>query len=288
MRRPHDFPEREARMISYIPGLDRPGSDILQVLGIGDVKLPAVTIETALKVPAVAAAVSFLPSTLAALPLHAFRDKGEGGAEKIAGGLQRLLNDAPNPEWTSYGWRKYHWQQVFTGGRGLAGSSARAPTSSASGRWTRRRPRCAASAGRKSTPSATRPYGGRRRHRHPFPAEEDQLHVRGPGQARGPALRWLDMDAYARGFFRGGGVPPLALTGPMPAGPDAIKRGHGRRRHRDRRRPQVRQAGVPDAAGYKLKPVGFDPAKGQMTEARPGHRGDRPPATTCRRCSSAT
>jgi hypothetical protein len=52
----------EQRMITSA-SIERPGSNILQVLGIGDAPLPVVTIDTALTVPAVWAAVSFLSRT---------------------------------------------------------------------------------------------------------------------------------------------------------------------------------------------------------------------------------
>jgi phage portal protein BeeE len=50
--------------------------------------------------------------------LHAFRNSGrQVGA--IKGGLETLIHEAPNPEWTSFKLRQHFWQQVFTGGRGL-------------------------------------------------------------------------------------------------------------------------------------------------------------------------
>ncbi len=82
-------------------------------------ELPRVTIDSALEIPAVLDAVTFLSRTLAALPLHAYRE-GEDKTEKVDGSLQMLLNEAPNEEWSSFAFRQYFWHQVFTGGRGLA------------------------------------------------------------------------------------------------------------------------------------------------------------------------
>ena len=63
-------------------------------------------------------------------------------------------------------------------------------------------------------------------------------------------------------------MPPLALVGPMPAGPEAMQRAMA----------QVQQAiAVARASGkplvnlppgYELKPIGFEPEKGQMTDAQ--------------------
>jgi phage portal protein BeeE len=115
---PFDNLAAEKRTITELPGIERPGVNILQVYGIGDIALPNVSIDTALTVPAVWAAVSFLARTLAALPLHSYR-KTANGSEKITGGLQVLMHEAPNPEWTSFKLRQHFWQQVLTGGRGL-------------------------------------------------------------------------------------------------------------------------------------------------------------------------
>jgi phage portal protein BeeE len=71
-----------------------------------------------LQVPAVSAAVSFMSRTLAALPLHSYRNTDKGPV-KIVGGLQTLIHEAPNAEWTAFKLRQYFWQQVFLGGRGL-------------------------------------------------------------------------------------------------------------------------------------------------------------------------
>lgn len=268
---PLDFPQREARMITSITGdsIERPGSNILTLLGIGGVELPNVTIETALTVPAVAAAVSFLPSTLASLPLHAFRDKGEGGAERIKGGIQRLLNEAPNTEWTSYGFRKYFWQQVFTGGRGLAwieraGTAVIAIWPMESVKTTIKRV-----GGRKVYTYDGRQYPAADVIDVPFLLKADMLGSYSPIVLGAKAIALaLAMGDYASGFFAGGGVPPLALVGPMPAGPEAVKRAQADIKAAIGASRKNSDAMFPIPAGYDLKPVGFDPEKGQMTDAR--------------------
>ncbi|MBZ4283994.1 phage portal protein, partial [Streptococcus pneumoniae] len=84
-----------------IPGIEQQGASILSVLGLSDVTLPSVTIDSALTSPAVLAAVTFLPRSLASLALHVFR-KTANGPEKISGGLETLIHEAPNAEWTSF------------------------------------------------------------------------------------------------------------------------------------------------------------------------------------------
>jgi HK97 family phage portal protein len=78
----------------------------------------------------------------------------------------------------------------------------------------------------------------------------------------------LAMNDYASGFFAGGGVPPLALEGPLPQGGEAMKRAMADiSRTIDAARKSDKPL-FPMPPGHKLTPVGFDPEKGQMTEAR--------------------
>lgn len=260
----------ERRMITSIPGIERPGANLLQVFGLSDATtLPVVTIDLALSVPAVAAAVSFLSSTLASLPLHVYRDKGDGGSERIRGGVARVLNEAPNAEWTSYGLRKYCWQQVFTGGRGLAWIE-RAGTAVV-GLWPMDPTKTTVQRvnGRKRYTCDGKTYDAADVIDVPFLLKTDQLGSYSPillgAKAIGLALAMGD---YAAAFFAGGGVPPLALVGPMPAGAEAVKRAQGDiKRAIDAAKKNGEQV-FPIPTGYELKQVGFDPAKGQMTEAR--------------------
>jgi HK97 family phage portal protein len=226
--------------------------------------LPHVTIDAALGVPAVLGAVTFLSRTMAALPLHAYRS-----VDKVDGDLAMLLNEAPNSEWSSFAWRQYHWQQVFTGGRGLS--------------WIER-------AGIK--PVAIWPMdpalttvariGGRKVYRFegreypavdvidvPFMLKSNQVDSYGPiNLGRKPIALAIAMNDFAGGFFASGGTPPLALEGPLPQGAEAFKRAQA---DIQRAIDMARKAGMPFFGmppGHSLKAVGIDPAKGQMTEAR--------------------
>jgi HK97 family phage portal protein len=78
----------------------------------------------------------------------------------------------------------------------------------------------------------------------------------------------LAMSEYASKFFAGGGVPPLALTGPLPAGADAMKRAMGDIHRAIDAAKSSDKPLFPLPPGYELKPVGVDPEKGQMTDAR--------------------
>ncbi len=260
---------REKRMITEIPGIEMPGANILQVYGLGDIALPNVSIDSALTVPAVWAAVTFLPRTLAALPLHSYRNT-TNGSEKISGGLQILVHEAPNPEWTSFKLRQHFWQQVFTGGRGLLWIERSG--SNIVGLWPIDPVK--AKIRRSSTGQTTYEIGGKT---YPsadiidvaFMLKANGVDHYGPIMKGQKAIQLaLAMNDYGSRFFAGGGMPPLALEGPLPAGTEQMKKMMADiHRAIDQAKSQDRPV-FPMPPGYKFTQVGFDPEKGQMTEAR--------------------
>lgn len=260
--------KREERMITDIPGIEQKNANFLQVYGLGDIKLPQVTIDTALTVPAVMSAVAFLSRTLAALPLHVHKNTATG-PEKVKGGLQTLVHEAPNAEWTAFKLRQYFWQQVFTGGRGLiyierAGSNIVAlyPIDPTKVKITRKMGKTEYDVDGKKYPAADIIDV-------PFMLKADGLAHYGPIALGAKAIQLaLAMGDYGAKFFAGGGVPPLALEGPLPQGPEAFKRAMTDiNRAIDNAKSQDKPI-FPMPPGHKLTPVGFDPDKGQMVEAR--------------------
>ena len=244
-------------------------SNFLQFFGVNGGTLDAVTLESALAVPAFAAGVSFLSRSLANLPLHAYRDGGDKGAERLGGSLQRITNEAPNAEWTSFGMRQYFWQQVFTGGRGLIWIERSGQN--VVGLWPMDAFDTTVSRvnGRKVYTTQGKTYAAADVVDVPFMLRPDQLRVFGPLALGAKTLALaLAMGDYASGFFAGGGVPPLALVGPLPSGADAIKRAQADIKRSIDAAKAKNDPVFPIPTGYDLKPVGFDPAKGQMTEAR--------------------
>jgi HK97 family phage portal protein len=241
--------------------------EFMAFFGMDGVALPTVTIASALRVPAVNAAVNFLSRTLAALPLHAFIRK-DGSSERENDVVERVLRN-PTPEMDGFKARQYFWQNVFTGGRGFAWIERRGPDPEYV--WP-------------LNPSKTsvRRRGLRTVYLHDgqeYPAEdvidipymlrEDQLGHRGPITLASKAIQLaLAMNDYASTFFAGGGVPPLSMSGPLATGNEALKRTTD---DVERAIQFARVNGskiLPIPGGYKLEPVGIDPAKGQMTEAR--------------------
>lgn len=266
MRAPFDFPEPEKRSIED-PTVKVSASNFLAFFGVQSAYGPAVTLDNALTVPAVAAAVSFLSASMANLPLHAYRDTGEG-SERIRGPLQRIVNEAPNDEWTSFGARKYFWQQVFTAGRGLFWIE-RSGTGIA-GLWPMEvaKTTVVRQDGRKVYQFGGRTYPAADVIDVPFLLKPDQLSVASPIMLAAKTISLaLAMNDYAAGFFAGGGVPPLALTGPLPQGAAAMGRAMDDVSRAITAAKASNKPVFPMPPGHDLKQVGFDPAKGQMTEA---------------------
>lgn len=243
-------------------------SNFLAFFGINTDGTASVSIDEALEVPAVLAATSFLPRTLASLPLHALRVT-DNGPERIKGGLQTLLHDAPNPDWTSFAWRQYLWDGVFTGGRGLAWIERAGTNISAIWPMDPAKTTVKRVGGRKVYKFENKEYSAAEVIDVPFRLKSDQITAVSPIAKGARTIRLaLDMNSYGRGFFKGGGVPPLALVGPVPAGPEAIQRALAQVQEAI---DVARASGKPIVnlpPGYELKPIGFEPEKGQMTEAQ--------------------
>ncbi|MDE3796976.1 phage portal protein [Sinorhizobium meliloti] len=262
----HNAPESRASIEN--PTVPVSAENFLAFFGVQSANLPNVTIDRALTVPAVWAAVSFLSRTLAALPLHAYRS-AKDGPKRISGKLETVVHDAPNDGMDSFKFRQYFWQQVFTGGRGLA--------------WIERTPQ-GIEALWPMDPSKTviKRTGMRVVYQlngieYPaadvidvaFMLKSNGVDHYGPIANAAKAIQLaIAMNEYGSAFFAGGGVPPLALSGPLPSGADAMKRAS------DDVMRAIDAAKKSDKpifhipGGHTLEPVGLDPAKGQMIEAR--------------------
>jgi HK97 family phage portal protein len=267
------FNEAKAAAPSEVRSIENPtipvsSENFLAFFGINHANLPHVTVDSALSVPAVAAAVAFLSRTMAALPLHAYRD-AKDGPKKISGKLESVIHDAPNDEMDSFKFRQYFWQQVFTGGRGLA--------------WIERAPQGVEAIWPMDPYKTTirrqgmklvynfdgKDYPSEDIIDLPFMLRPCGVRHYGPIVLASKAIQLaLAMNDYASNFFAGGGVPPLALVGPLPAGAEAVKRAQADIKRAIDAAKSSSEAVFPVPAGYELKPVGFDPAKGQMIDAR--------------------
>ena len=261
---------REQRASPEDPRVPVSAENFLSYFGVemGSANLPRVTVETALRVPAVMAAVAFLPRTLATLPLHVYR-RTATGSERVTGKLETVIHENPNPEQDRFSAYQYFWQQLFTHGRGLMwiewnGNNVEAlwPFDVSETTIKRRGMKLAYDFNGKTYPAEDVIDVV-------FMPKDDMTGHRGPIMLASKAIQLaLAMNDYASGFFAGGGVPPLALTGPLPAGAEAMKRAQADIKRAVDGAKASGDPVFPIPVGYTLVPVGLDPAKGQMTEAR--------------------
>ncbi len=259
----------ETRASPEDPTVPVSAENFLQFFGVQSTSLPNVTLDNAMQVPAFAASHNFLSSSMANLPLHAYRSKGEN-ASRVGGKLQRIVNEAPNTQWTSYGMRKYLWQGVFgSAGRGCAWIERKGTSIEAIWPFEHGRVHVSRKAGRKWYHSEGRDYPAEDVIDLTFLLKSDMLSVYSPLHLAAKAVQLsIAMGDYGANFFAGGGVPPLAFTGPLPAGKDAMRQALTDMKRSVEASRSKGDAMVPIPPGHELKPIGFDPAKGQMTEAR--------------------
>ncbi|QIG68364.1 capsid portal protein [Rhizobium phage RHph_Y3_56_1] len=266
--RPSAAKAPESRATIENPTIPVSADNFLAFFGINSANLPAITVDSALTVPAVWAAVAFLSRTLAALPRHAYRDT-KAGATRITGRLETVVNIAPNDGIGSFAFWQWFWQQVFTHGRGLA-YIERTPQGVDS-LWQMDPTKTTV---KRVGLKVTYDYEGKSYDAAdvidvPFMRRSCGLRHYGPIAQASKAIQLaIAMNDYGSNFFAGGGVPPLSLEGPLPAGADAIKRAQADIKRAVDAAKNAGEPVFPIPAGYKLSPVGIDPAKGQMVDAR--------------------
>lgn len=265
--------ERESRSGATLenPTVAVSAENFLGFFGMQGVSLPTVTTDTALKVPAVMAAVAFLSRTLAAVPKHAYRESADGPV-RVKGKLGTIVHKSPNDQMGAFKFWQFFWQQVFTGGRGFAWIERSRPGAAGiEGLWLLDPTRTTIQrAGVELVyKSDGKTYPASDIVDVPFMLRANQLSHYGPINLASKAIQLaLAMNDYASTFFAGGGVPPLALSGPLPAGAEALKRAMADvHRVIDTAKSSAKPI-FPLPPGHDLKPVGFDPEKGQMTDAR--------------------
>ena len=257
---------REARSIENpnVP-VSAAYADILGFFGLSDVDLPRVTVDRALTVPAVSCAVTFLSRTMAAIPLHAFK----AGEQREDGDVEEMMNKRPNPTMGSYKFRNYLWQQVFTGGRGLAYIERKGAAPDTLWPMVPSKTAIKRVGFRLVYQYEGKEYGAEDVIDVPYMLKPDQTGHYSPITLAAKAIQLaLAMNDYGSKFFAGGGVPPLALSGPLPEGAPAMKRAADDIDRAIKFAQQNQSPVLPIPAGHKLEGVGFDPSKSQMTEAR--------------------
>lgn len=249
--------------------------NILKFFGLDNVSASGVnvTLESAMTVPAVLAAVEFLSSTIASLPLNVFK-KTDKGREKQTGLLQSIVHDAANDDTTSFDWRKYSMARTLTNGRSLTYIER-----DGSGRIANLFP---------LDPSLVKivKSGMKKRYIYnygkpdeivyeskeiidiPFSIMADGLSALSPIIAGADAIGLaIASTNYGSKFFNNGGVPPFVIQGNFETG-KGLKRASAELEAAIKTASKENKMALALPLNHELKPIGADPDKAQLVEVK--------------------
>lgn len=202
----------------------------LELVGI---KTPAsVSMEQALGVPAVWAAVNFIAGTIAGLPLQVYERRANGEKVKVAdtaaNPVVNVLHYSVNDSLSSFQWRFDKFVSVLTEGRGVSYIER-----DERGRVINLYPMPCA--GVKRLPNGRKQYSvvtGTQKTYYDemdvidltFMLHEDRLQHRSPLRQCAVAIgKAVNANEYGSKLFANGGLPAFALTGPFSGGKAAIR-----------------------------------------------------------------
>jgi HK97 family phage portal protein len=249
-------------------------NDFLSIMGWGSASSSSgviVNIDTALGIPAVWAAVNFLAGTLAGLPLQVYRKTPEG-RKKVTGGIADILHSAVNPQMSSFEYRKYTFEGIFTGGRAVTYIERRR-----NGTIANLYPLDPSQLSVEYSSELQKKvyiYNGNKSVRYnaedvldiPFMLKTNQLDSRSPIMSNKDAIGMaIAASQYGSKAFQSGGIPPAVLQGTFASGASA------QRASEDVARATLKLAkeGRPIMAlpmGHELKSIGLSPENMQLLE----------------------
>jgi len=249
-------------------------NDFLSIMGWGSASSSSgviVNIDTALGIPAVWAAVNFLAGTLAGLPLQVYRKTPEG-RKKVTGGIADILHSAVNPQMSSFEYRKYTFEGIFTGGRAVTYIERRN-----NGTIANLYPLDPSQLSVEYSSELQKKvyiYNGNKSVRYnaedvldiPFMLKTNQLDSRSPIMSNKDAIGMaIAASQYGSKAFQSGGIPPAVLQGTFASGASA------QRASEDVARATLKLAkeGRPIMAlpmGHELKSIGLSPESMQLLE----------------------
>lgn len=236
---------------------------------------PAVTVDTALGVPAFWCGVNVLASLMACLPLQEFKKSAAGREQVKTGVIAGMISGTVNDDYlTSYRWRHGRMISVLTTGAGrtyIERDAAGRPVNLWPMQTSRTTVRIAngrtvydyrVSNGRKVTYAASEVIDLT------FMDRDDGVSVFNPIERMRDTLGLgIALEQYASRFFQNGGVPPLALHTTL-GSPQASARAKTDTNAAIRKANEDSSNVLIMPVGTELKAIGFDPEKGQMIEAQ--------------------
>lgn len=237
-----------------------------------------VTEETALSIPAIWCAVNAIAGTLASLPLHLYSGSEDNNKKRATSDpLYAILHDRWNPEQTSHAGRKHMATRLLLSGRATifiernkAGRVmnlwpfVHRDIRRINGKLTYTREMNTGP----GTTSATVTYDSSEViDLVLMPAADGISHINPIQTLRNTIGLMRAAERFGSTLFNNGGVPPLALNGP-PMSPAAASRAANDVEEALRRTKDEGRNILVTPQGYKLEPIGIDPAKQQVLELR--------------------
>lgn len=226
-----------------------------------------VNVETALSVPAVLAAVSFLSDTIASLPLDVFEIDSNGNSKKLKSGIQNILHDAVSDEMTSYAWRQAGMFSCLTSGRWLTyieKTSSRVLNLFPMGTGVSIKRRNFKTT--YSTDSSI--YTAEQVIDIPFLLKSDALTSVSPIASNSETIGLaIAATRYGSKFFNNGGVPPFVMSGNFKSG-KGLERASSDidKSIKDQSKSGKVVLTLPN--GHEIKTIGADPEKSQLVELK--------------------
>lgn len=236
----------------------------------------SVTVNQALGVPSVWAAVNFMSGTIAGLPLDVF-DRAPNGVKKkvkatAASPVVAVLHSAVNDSYSSFQWRFDMMNAVLTDGRFVTYIER-----NAAGQPINLFPLCDATVAR--LPNGRKQYkhtaGGRTQVYDEsdvidvtFMLERDLLSHRSPLKQCSVSLaKAVHANSYGSKLFKNGGLPAFILQGPFGSEKAATRASDDvAESTKEAARKGANVLSIP--LGHKLEPLTSDPAKMQMIETQ--------------------
>lgn len=234
-----------------------------------------ITPERILGIPSAWSAINFISGTFAALPAPVYK-KIDGGREKDENNeIYLLLHDWVNDDYlTSFAWRKQSMVNTLLRGRSFTFIEGKR-TGKITNLWP-------------LNPDGVtvERVNSRRRYKYrdggkefiygvdeiidvPFMMMGDNINAVNPSSALKNAFGLaIALETYASKFFQNGGVPPLAMQMPAGTSGGAARRGIANIDELVKVANEEGRLVLPMPEGHRLEQIGFEPGKGQLTEAR--------------------
>jgi len=248
--------------------------NFLEVFGITG--SASVSMEEALGVPAVWAAVNFLAGTIAGLPLHVY-DKTSAGKKRVKATARApvvsMLHDAVNDDMSSFDWRFQMMTAVLTEGRFVTYIER-----DERGQPINLFPLPDAKVKRLANGRKEYEYKpeGRPAQRYDqadvlditFMLKADMVQHRSPLRQCAVAIgKAVNSNEYGSKLFKNGGLPAFTLQGPFGSEKSAIRAADN---IAEATKEAARKGGnvLAIPTGHKLEPLGTDPEKMQLVQTQ--------------------